>query len=132
MKDWVKLTAILALLLYSIIGQQVAGHVSHAHLLIGPVTPEQLLAHEELEEQGGQPIAVSYLSDKGPAIQRGIIVSLLFGPDASRIPIALNGAFLVVVLVSTIYSAVSPLRSPGYALALSPQDPPPRFMLQSA
>jgi hypothetical protein len=45
MQDWLTLIVTLTLLLYSVAGQQLARHVSHAHLLIGPVTLEELRAH---------------------------------------------------------------------------------------
>lgn len=132
MKGWVKLIATLTLLLYSIIGQQVAEHVSHAHLMIGSVTPEQLRAHEAEEEREGWPLAVSYPSDNGAAVQGGLIVSLLFGPDASRIPVVLDRGLVVPMLVSTIGSSVSFPRLPRRSLAQSPLDPPPRSIFKSA
>jgi hypothetical protein len=132
MKDWGKLIVVLALGLYSIIGQHVAEHASHAHVLIGSVTPEELHAHQASEEREGRPLAVSYLSDHGVALQGGLIVSLLFGPDATHIPIVLDGAFLVVVLVSTLSQAVSSPRLIRPSPIQSRLDPPPRFTFEFA
>jgi hypothetical protein len=132
MKDWGKLIVVLALGLYSIIGQHVAEHASHAHVLIGSVTPEELRAHEASEEREGRPLAVSYSSDHGVAIHGGLIVSQLFGPDATHIPIVLGGACLVVVLVSTFSCAVSSPRLIRPAPIQSLLDPPPRFTFEFA
>jgi hypothetical protein len=132
MKDWVKLISTLTLVLYSIIGQQMAEHASHAHVLIGSVTPEELRAHQASEEREGRPLAVSYSSDHRAAIHGGLIVSLLFGPDATHIPIVLDGAFLVVVLVSTIFYAISSPRLTRPSPVQSRLDPPPRFIFESA
>ena len=132
MRDWVKLIAFLTLVLYSILGQQTAEHASHPHLLIGPVTPEQLRAHQASEEREGRPLAASYSSDHGVALDGGLIVSLLFGPDATHIPVVLDGACLVIVLVSTISYAVSSPRLTRPSSVRSPLDPPPRFIFESA
>jgi hypothetical protein len=133
MQDWVTFIAILTLLLYSITGQQVAEHSLHAHLLLGSVTPEQLQAHEAEEAREGQPVVITYLTDHGTALYGGIIVSLLYGPDVSHIPIVLDGAlFAASTPVSTIYYSVSLSRLPGQTLTHPPLDPPPRFISKPA
>jgi hypothetical protein len=131
MRDWVKLIAILTLVLYSIMGQQMAEHSSHAHLLIGSVTAEQLRAHETREEGEGRPLAVSYSSEHTVTLDGGVIVSLLFGPDATHIPVVLDRAFLVVVLVSTFSYAVLSPRLARPSPVQSSLDPPPRFIFES-
>ena len=133
MQNWVTFIATLTLLLYSITGQQMAEHSSHAHLLLGSVTPEQLQAHEAEEAREGRPLVITYLTDHGTALYGGIIVSLLYGPDASRIPVVLDGALtLVPTLVSAMYYSVSFPRLPGQTLVHHPLDPPPRFISKPA
>jgi hypothetical protein len=133
MQDWATLISILTLLLYSITGQQVAGHISHAHVLLGSVTPEQLHAHEAEEAREGRPLAITYPTDHGMTLQGGIIVSLLYGPDVSRIPVVLDSVLPAVSTPrSTIYYSVSFPRLPGQTLVHPPLDPPPRFISEPA
>jgi hypothetical protein len=132
MRDWVKLIAVLTLVLHSIIGRHVAEHASHAHVLIGSVTPEQLRTHQAREEREGWSRALRYSSDHRVALDGGLIVSLLFGPDATHIPAVLDGTCLVIVLVSTISCAVSSPRLTRLSSVRSPLDPPPRFIFESA
>jgi hypothetical protein len=132
MRNGPSLAIILAVLLYSIFGQHGAEHRSHSHLLIGPVTPEQLAEHQAEEVREGRPLVVTFSSNDVMTIHGGVIVSLLFGPEASPLP-AVLGAFLVVpVLTSRLCSSVSFPRRSGRSLARTPQDPPPRFIFRSS
>ena len=134
MHNRLTLIIVATLLLYSAAGKWLASRNSHVHLLIGSVTPEELRAHEVEEEREGQPLVVTYpATDDGMTVQGGVIVSLLYGPDMSNIPVALDGAFPTIpALVSTICYSVSFSSLPEQPFARSPLDPPPRFTFTSA
>jgi hypothetical protein len=133
MQGWLTLIATVTVLLFSITGQQVARLASHTHLLIGSVTPEQLRTHEDEEARAGQPLVVTFSSDKVATIHGGIIVSLLGSLDESRLPVVLNGTLTAAsVFVSVICCSVLLPRPLEHSLVYPPLDPPPRFIFEFA
>ncbi len=128
MHNRLTLIIVATLLLYSAAGQHLGEHSSHTHLLLGSVTPEQLHAHEAEEAREGQPLAITYPIDPIMTLRGGIIVSLLYGPDISNVPVALDGAFPTIpALASTICYSVSFSSLPEQSFVHFPLDPPPRF-----
>ncbi len=132
MRDWLTLFIACLLLLQSVVGRQPSSHVSHEHLLLGHVTLEQLRAHIAQEESAGQPQPTSLIPSSGPALQGGIIISVLHGADETRIPVVLEGLLSIVpALVSVIWQSVLfPCSSMCSTVSLV-TEPPPRTLRTS-
>ncbi len=125
MRDWLTLWLVCLALLHSVAGRQPVRHVAHEHVLVGHVTLQELQAHEAAEERDGPAANVSARSE--PTLQGGVIISLLYGSDDSRIPIwvgAIPAIFLA--LVSVIWHPVFSPNWPIERARLVPPEPPPR------
>ncbi len=127
MRDWLTLFIACLVLLQSVVGRQPPRHVSHEHLLLGRVTLQELRAHIAQEESAGQPQPTSLIPSSGPALQGGIIISVLHGADETRIPVVLDGLLPIMpTLVSLIWQSVLYPYSLMYSTVPLATEPPPR------
>jgi hypothetical protein len=126
-------SAILALLLQSVLGMLPLSHVPHEHILIGNVTPEELRAHEaaEAREAGGNsnPAPLFPSSNIVVTPHGGLIVSL--APAELGLVSVLH--FELAVQLATLYfflvfcQSLANRHLHWQTLFLISPDPPPRL-----
>ncbi len=128
---------VVAFLLSSINGLLPLGHVLHDHLLLGPVTAEQLRAHEAAEAAETQPLPVSPDSASESNITitltGGLIVSLASHTENLVSAPQFDGAvwFYVALVAPLAFYLIPTLPVLTQFRILPALDPPPRFSLAS-
>lgn len=124
-------STIVGLLVYSISGLLPLKYAPHDHLLIGPVTAEQLRAHqlsESFEAEQAAQVSTSFATPNIVNGSRGIIISTA-SPLAgllAMLHVEIDLQFAILLFIPFLYYSISIFRLVPHIVTLPSPDPPPR------